>query len=659
MADDEQDSGIKDIKEIFYDNLDDWPTESLKKTLFRLRPEEGAEVYLNLKEGYHDLTEQSVEIEKKFRPKMTLRTRELKTELERWKIGGGAFFRVIGDEATPEKSSKLSIQYFLIWTRQLFPFQFGIFSIPFFLSTLFIWLFSSEYPAGASTAGLWTYLTYMLTGLMFICVGIWTVFEGLYKRFIKGYKNWKIVPDSMLGFVAPGVLLWTTAVEYAITELAHSSGFVALIPISGWLSLLVGIVILTVGADFFIRGEKSYVERFSHPMDYAPLLIFIKKDEEGNWQIDGAQFDYFHYKTTFIPKEKLSFHEEDKEQEHPWFLVDKSWHAFREFIKPNAMLRMFANLIFGFVMLGITIGVYIIYLLVRLGYALPTLEPWISNPGIMIALFTILPMLLVLVIWSRSRTREFDIPMWEDLSEKDDKHLILNHHLSYDRLRILWNLRNRDHHGEQRVTSLWSKSTWIEGDSSRLVARVKLQYPFDRYKDWHTIRDTQEELLSLISMQSKEEELRGIQNEIVQARSALEQQVVVGMQAITDELDEFYEEQQDEIEDEREEIMDKLEEIEESVDEALEATEKTEEIIEDIEEAIEDIVEEELDIPDIPTIDEIVDDPVEETKAEDVVEPEEIVEEEPPAEERPSEPSELESEFKIPDIPIDVEKEED
>ncbi len=636
-------SNIKELKEVFYDNLDDWPTESLKKTLFRLRPEEGAEVYLNLCDGYTDITEQSLEIEKQFRPKLTLRTRELKTELTRWNIGGGSFFRIIGDADTPEKATKLSLQYLVIWTRQLFPFQFGIFSVPFFLMTLFTWLFSSKYPAGEGT-GYWTYLTYLLTGLMFICLGIWVVFEGLYKRTIKGMKNWKVVPDSMLGFVFPGILLWTTALEYAITDLVSATGFVALIPISAWLSLLVGLVILFIGGDFFIRGEKSYVERFSHPMDYAPLIIFLVK-ENNKWGLDGAQFDYFHYKTSFIPKEKLSFEKNDEAKEHPSFLIDKSWHAFREYIKPNIMIRIFSNLIFDFIVLTITIAAYVFFILVYFDFAPTTIEtalqPIIEHPATYIVLFVVLPMIIVLMVWSRSRTREYTIPMWEELSSKDENDLISIHHLNFDRLRILWNLRNREHLGEQRITSLWSKSTWIEGDSSRFVSRVKMQYPFDRYQDWHTLRDTQEELLSLISIQTKEEQLREIRRELFRARRELRRQSGdrQGEPREIGKRERFHHGPREEAREEKNIIAD-LEALEDKVEEALKKEqEKTENTIEEVEEIVEPEKEPEMPvIPEVPQIEEIKEEEKEE---------EEIKEEE------------IEEEYKIPDIPIDVKKDED
>ncbi|HUT82498.1 MAG TPA: hypothetical protein VMZ29_14960 [Candidatus Bathyarchaeia archaeon] len=625
-----KESSIKEIKEVFYDNLDNWPTESLKKTLFRLRPEEGAEVYLNLCEGYNDLTDQSLEIEKQFRPKLTLRTRELKTELTRWDIGGGSFFRIIGDAETPDKATRLSLQYLVIWTRQLFPFQFGIFSIPFFLMTIFTWLFSSQYPAGEGT-GYWTYLTYLLTGLMFICLGIWVVFEGLYKRTIKGLKNWKIVPDSMLGFVFPGILLWTTALEYAITDLVSANGFIALIPFSAWLSLLVGCVIILIGGDFYIRGEKSYVERFSHPMDYAPLFIFLIRDEKNEWKIDGAQFDYFHYKTFFVPLEKLTFDKDDEVKEHPSFLIDRSWHAFREYIKPNIMIRLFSNLIFDFLLFSITIAAYLVYFLAYFGYALPILAPIVVHPATYIVLFVILPMILVLIIWSRSRTREFTIPMWEELYGKDEKNLLMNHHLNFDRLRILWNLRNREHLGEQRITNLWSKSTWIEGDSSRFVARVKMQFPFDRYKDWKTIRDTDEELLSLISIQTKEEELREIRKELFRAKRELRRQF--GSRRMeTEDHDRVHKEQEVEIKEQKDIIAD-LEALEDKVEEVLKKEQ------ENTGSTIEEEIEEPEKEPEMPTIPE-------------VPKFDEIKEEE-------KEEEETEEEYKIPDIPIDVEKDED
>ncbi|MBN1329139.1 MAG: hypothetical protein JXA54_06670 [Candidatus Heimdallarchaeota archaeon] len=633
MDDNKVDSNIKELKEVFYDNLDNWPTESLKKTLFRLRPEESAEVYLNLHDEYHDLTGQSLEIEKKFRPKVTLRTRELKIELTRWDIGGGSFFRVIGDADTPDKASLLSLQYLVIWTRQLFPFQFGIFSVPFFLMTLFTWLFSSQYPAGQGT-GFWTYLTYLLTSVVFICLGIWVVFEGFYKRTIKGLKNWKIVPDSMLGFVFPGILLWTTVLEYAITDLVSATGFIALIPISAWLSLLVGIVIIMIGGDFYIRGEKSYVERFSHPMDYAPLFIFLIRDEKNEWKIDGAQFDYFHYKTFFVPKEKLSFEKDDEVENNPSFLIDRSWHAFREYAKPNIMIRLFSNLIFIFIILAVTIAAYIIYFLVYFNYALPILAPIVVHPATYIVLFVVLPMILVLITWSRSRTREFTIPMWEELKDKDDKNLLLNHHLTFDRLRILWNLRNREHLGEQRITNLWSKSTWIEDDSSRFVSRVKMQYTFDRYKDWRTLRDTQEELLSLISKQTKEEELREIRKEIFRAKRELRRQFSSDKRPEKHEHHRFRKEQNDDINEEQDMIA-KLDALEDKVEEALKKEqENTDEIVEEIDET-----EQEVDIPKIPEVPKL-----EEIKKE---------------EEKPEDEDKKENGFKIPDIPIDVKKDED
>ena len=204
-----------------------------------------------------------------------------------------------------------------------FPFQFIFLSLPFFVATLFLWQFSDAYIPGIGTT--WgVYVTLLGIGLLFILIGAWTAIEGVYKRFIKGYKNWKIIPDSMIGFVVPGILLWTTALEYAITELIGKSVLPALIPISAWLSLALGLVILTIGMDFYIRGEKSYVERFSHPMDYAPLMLYLGKDENENWAIDGAQFDYFHYKTTFISKDKLTFHEKDTNKENQILSVQSS-----------------------------------------------------------------------------------------------------------------------------------------------------------------------------------------------------------------------------------------------------------------------------------------------------------------------------------------------
>jgi hypothetical protein len=160
-----EEKGFRALSDVFNENLGNWPTESLKLNLLRLKPEDGAEVYLNLNDGDFDLTEEALEVEKKFRPIVTIRTQELKTELERWNIGGGAFFRVVGDQPSEKEALKLCLQYLIIWTRQLFPFQFIFLSLPFFVAALFLWQFSDAFIAGISTT-YGVYLTLLVIGLL-------------------------------------------------------------------------------------------------------------------------------------------------------------------------------------------------------------------------------------------------------------------------------------------------------------------------------------------------------------------------------------------------------------------------------------------------------------------------------------------------------------
>jgi len=419
---------------------------------------------------------------------------------------------------------------------------------------------------------------------------------------------------------------------------------------------------LFIGVDFFLRGEKSLVEKFSHPMDYAPLLIFLDKDATSNWKIDGAQFDFFHYKTNFIPREKLIFEEDDDAKEHPSFLIDRSWHAFREYIKPNLMIRIFSNIFVSIFLWIITIGIYTIFLLAYFGINLGFINGILDHAAILTLIYIVLPMLATVMVWSRSRSREYKLDIWEDLAEKDDDELVRNHHMSYDKLRILWNLRNREHQGEQRITNLWSKSTWIEGDSSRLVARVKIQYPFERYKNWHTLRDTHEELLSLIAVQTKEDELRRLQEDIKEVKEDLQEQMMDGIDSIEEQLDEYFDDQKEELEEERAELKEKLEAIEDTIIEETEPEDidTVEEIIEEIEEVTEEETEpttevfEESEIPDIPEVEEKKEVAPVEEETEDLGIPDV-----PTIDEIEEEPADEEEEFTIPDIPIDVEKEED
>ncbi|MHA1366991.1 MAG: hypothetical protein ACTSP5_11345 [Candidatus Heimdallarchaeota archaeon] len=141
--------GFRALSDVFNENLSNWPTEALKMNLLKLKP----------------------------------RTQELKTELDRWGIGGGTFFRVIGDQPSEKESMRLCMQYLIIWTRQLFPFQFIFLSLPFFVATLFLWQFSAAFIPGVGTT--WgVYVTLLAIGLLFILIGAWTAIEGVYKRFI-------------------------------------------------------------------------------------------------------------------------------------------------------------------------------------------------------------------------------------------------------------------------------------------------------------------------------------------------------------------------------------------------------------------------------------------------------------------------------------------
>lgn len=537
------------LTKVFEQKSDYWPTKALKKQLIKLQPEEGAaEVYLKLNEGDYDLTSETLDIEKQFRPEVIIRTRALKTELDRWHIGGGAFFRVLGNAPKEQKATKLALQYLIVWTRQLFPFQFGFLCIPFFLATVFFWQFSQKFPVTPSTPG--TYLALYILGGIFLILGGYTILEGFYRRVIQRIENWKIIPDSMIGFTVPGVLFWTTALEYSIIRTRGGTSFPAIIPVSGWVSLGLGIVIALIGLDFFFRGEKSYVERFSHPNDYAPLMIYLTRDQKGDWSIEGAQFDFFHYKTIFTPKESLIFDEAlpEDEKTHAKFIIDRSWHAFREHIKPNIVLRLFSHwLVVLFVFLAFVAYVFIILLAVELPY----IPDWSSSyPWVFSISYVLPPLLMVFIWWAFLRTQEYKLPIWEELSEKSDEELLQFHHLDYDRLRILWNLRDREHRVERSLTSLWTKEHWIEGCKSRLVARVKLQYPFARYRFWETLRDTQEELLSIISLQTKEEELETLQKEIEEAKQKLIDQRTLLMKESKELLDE---EEEEELVKEREE----------------------------------------------------------------------------------------------------------
>ena len=207
-------------------------------------------------------------------------------------------------------------------------------------------------------------------------------------------------------------------------------------------------------------------------MDYAPLFIYMKRNESNEWDIEGAQYDILHYKTKYVTKGQLFPKDEIETAKRPRFVINKVWHSFSKYEPPSIRILNRRNID------KITTSLFIIGILIVLAglnaiYFIYSDKLFYNSPGTFIIQNAIFIFLLIYFIWHFDELREYNLDMWDALSSKNKKDLLKYHHLTYDKIRILWHLDK-----DFMITS-----------PTTLKIRWKLHYPFRNYEKWDSFRD--------------------------------------------------------------------------------------------------------------------------------------------------------------------------
>jgi hypothetical protein len=400
----------------------DWPSPSLVQTISELGV---SEITIDAKrpEGVHDVTTEAREQIKEFAPEAKLLGFDMRGE-RKSNTWGGVLVRALENPSGDTRC----LQYVYVYT-----FQRNIMSLFWTVVVplmMLIWTFFVPFIFSAETALLLeiyqtsgfigiiqtpgqTWVPILATGF----VGLPLFFTGLWPHLAEAMKG----IGSRFRFRATSPLVILGAMMW----------FAVFTDIALWIMIIVWAICL-----FVWRTSPT------HKMDYVPVFVWIKKEGD-QWEFDSASWDYFHYFTDKRPRTDL---ENEggiiKGGKRIQLLMDNPWHS---------MFLGSRELKIGLSLLSLSI----IGLFVSLG-ALPllvitqdiTTYPWVW-------LFIGFAFLLVA---TGSMVARFPFNLIEDM----DEYVKEEAHLTDDKLRILWNLGEKE-----------------EDSEARFVIVTKMQEPFN------------------------------------------------------------------------------------------------------------------------------------------------------------------------------------
>lgn len=396
-----------------------------------------------------DTTESEYELAKEFLPDVELSGLELKQEFksDSW---GGSYFRIIKNLEEPKERC---IQWILCWTKQRYFISFWITVLPCFILGIFGMLMYSLLNFEQAVASI------LVVGAIFVFVGIIKVLRVL----TEGKFSFS---NTML--LAPmGMLFWTLLIELYISkrgsEVEEGAEFFhpelgEWLPIGSVEQVLndtlkfswVAAAFIVVGIILLIMWRfQPKIGEATHPMDYAPIFVYIKKGPK-RWYLDKVRYDAFHYYAGKQSRNELKGLKSLKGRKRPRLQIPNFWHSFetREGT-PNSL-----KTVIGVILIIFSLILGAVSLISAQGEGRLIAEPVVR--------FTIFPVLLFLgcyLAFSNWPTRVLSSKL--DLSDPI-------YHLTEDKVRVLWNLK---------------------GNEPAFKVRSKLQGPFVEDEDFNSFRD--------------------------------------------------------------------------------------------------------------------------------------------------------------------------
>ncbi len=472
-----QEEIIKGKEEIFYE---EWPSVDLRNVALERFPIGKTPKEVPVASGVYDHTDniEAVKIAMAYRPRVILLGRELRSE-KHSRNWGGVLFRVLGNAEDWQQSNRAVIQYIHIWTKQSWFVSLWSTIVPLLLLVFLSGWLNTDLLFHRSIDRASEDITQQLEIpqflrlpdkiLMVLIISVLFILIGLRFTYRQGkwtYHNFTLfilygilfalqILEFYLGLAPPIFVTFSYFVLYDFVYLnfnIHSNASIFLnIPFTAIILSLLAIFFLVI---FIWQPKIPFIES-RHEMDYAPIFVYLKREEYGSWDLDYVLYDMFHYfvgkmtKKDFLDKGLL------ERGKIPILLIDNTWHSF-DVEKPPRYRWYFANIIFA-----ISLIIFILQFAAPLSFYI-FLKKFVGNLAIDIIRRVLVPLIVfgsliyVNIYWPT------------DLNENENlfEH---RYHLTHTKLKILWNL---------------------EPEEAQFKIKKKLQDPFNPNPDfWKTFRD--------------------------------------------------------------------------------------------------------------------------------------------------------------------------
>ncbi|MFW9856135.1 MAG: DUF362 domain-containing protein [Candidatus Thorarchaeota archaeon] len=420
-----------------------WPSKKIQDALLAIR---GTTEFQHspTMENAIDLTpsesKEAGELAHTFNPEILLEGVELRSEANTF---SGMMYRVLEN---PQNLNERCIQYLYTWTSQKwFWSNWYNILVPFFLAALGIIIFTQT----AEESWFWTELTIgFMVGFLFLA-GLWRVL-----RTLRGWRRtgkFKYVYRHQFILIPYAALFSAMLVELP----PRWAGTTYLPPIPTGDPLIGTIYIPAVSLVFIIIPLlvlliklQPFFSIFAHKIDYAPVFVYIKK-ENNHWVFDKVRYDKFHHDVATRRRKELRG--KLRSQQQVKLAIPDSWHS----MGPSRGFGRFWSAI-GF--LGF-LACYAILLVARIQY--PLLVEGMDLVGILVAI----SLLFAYIFFTKYQSKLHKMSL-EDFKEQ-------KYSLTQEKLAILWNLADPD---------------------PALKIRQKMQDPFNPSSSfWESFFDMKEE----------------------------------------------------------------------------------------------------------------------------------------------------------------------
>ncbi|MFX1512229.1 MAG: hypothetical protein ACFFCQ_06555, partial [Promethearchaeota archaeon] len=205
-------------------------------------------------------------------------------------------------------------------------------------------------------------------------------------------------------------------------------------------------------SELLIRWQP-HILHLAHRMDYAPVFVYLIRDDQGKWKFDKMRYDRLHYLVGTKDSDEVSI------KKHwipikPYLVIDNNWHSF-DTGRPGRIFQ-FVQVIVLIVLAVVGIWQFLLPSKLTATEFFIITPRWIQILVKVIPFFCFILALRIVAAWS---TEIFD----------DENLLEYRYQLDDPKLRILWNFKKEE---------------------PRFVIRKKLQDPFNpNEKFWESFRD--------------------------------------------------------------------------------------------------------------------------------------------------------------------------